>query len=282
MGEQNEITDYVLTNIDSYEKLNAPNKIVGEEKFKTELENLLNRHDVDIKPINSKIFGCEQNGTTLPFIVKAPSFESNENPEDSAKSCLESNKKHIELLGAEFVEEMSPISITNPKSVEAIKTTLTSGMNEFILPPETIDKIKTMSSFDVFAQDRRDIQNGVCVWEYITRNYNTMEPEMRTRLTTLLERLREAANQGYVFDFPTFPTSDKPMTQKNWDNLIVDREGPTFLDSSTIWKYQPREKIESGLIALGAQISLDLLNKKTTPEEAYTTMKQESERLSQP
>lgn len=282
MGEQNEITDYVLTNIDSYEKLNTPNKIMGEEKFKTELENLLNRDDVNIKPINSKIFGCEQNGTTLPFIVKAPSFESNENPEDSAKSCLESNKKHIELLGAEFVEEISPIRITNPKSVEAIKTSLTTGMNEFILPPETIDKIKEMSSYDVFAQDRRDVQNGVCIWEYIIRNYDTMEPEMKTGLTTLIERLRDSANQGYVFDLPTFPTSDKPMTQKNWDNLIVDREGPTFIDSSTIWKYQPGEKIESGLIALGAQISLDLLNKKTTPEEAYTTMKQESKRLSQP
>lgn len=279
MGEQNEITDYVLTNIDHYDNLNAPDKTGGEEKFKTELERLLNRDDVAIKPINSKIFGVEQNSTTLPFIIKVPSFEASENPESAAKDCLESNKKHIELLGSEFVEEMSLVRITNPKSVEAIKTTLSGGMNEFILSPETVDKIKEMSSFDVFAQDRRDVQNGVGVWEYIIRNYNTMEPEMKTRLTTLLERLREAANQGYVFDLPAFPTSDKQMKRMNWDNLIVDREGPTFLDSSTIWKYQPGEKIESGLIALGVQISLDLLSKKTTQEEAHTTMKLESERL---
>lgn len=279
MNEHHEITDYVLKNIDGYEKLNAPDKKQGEEKFKVELENLLNSDDIDIQPINSKIFGCEQKGVIIPFIIKAPSFESNDNPEDSARICFESNKKHTELLGAEFVEEMSPVRITNPKSVDAIKANLSTGMNEFILQPEALDKIKQMTYFDVFAQDRRDIENGICIWEYITRNYDSMEPKMKTKLITLMERLRDAANQGYIFDLPVFPTSEKPITGKNWDNLIVDNEGPTFLDSSTIWKDETGEKIEPKIIALGAQISIDLLNKKVNPKEAYKTMAEETKRI---
>ena len=278
MAKQNEVTDFVLTNVENYDNLNAPDKALGEAKFKAELEKLLNRDDVDFKPLNSKVFECTQDGTTLPFIVKGPSLEFG-----NANECLVASKTHAELLGEEFVEAMSPIRITNPNSAEIMRTAFSTGMNEFLLPPETIDDIKEASHFDVFAQDRRGVESGVCIWEYIIRNYKTMAPEMRTKLTTLLERLRNAANQGYVFDLPVFPSFlGVPITQKNRDNLIVDQEGPTFIDSSTIWKYEPGEKLESGMIALGAQISLDLLDKKTTPEEACVAMKQGSQTLSNP
>lgn len=278
MGEQNEVTDSVIANVDKYDILNAPNRDMGEEKFKIELEKLLNRDDIDFKPLNRKVFECRQGDTVLPFIIKCPSLGNGGTAEDN----LADSKKYIELLGKEFVEEMSPVTITNPKSVTTIKEMLTGGMDAFFLSEDVIQTIKDSPTIDVFVQNRRDVQNGVCVWDYVVQNYETMNPEMRIKLTTLLERVRDASNQGYVIDLPEFPKTSTPITgnARNWDGLMVDGKGPTIIDSSSLIKFEPGEQIQPKLNALGSQIALDLLNKRTTtPEEAYATMKQESAKL---
>lgn len=273
MSEKNEISDFVIRNTDKYEELNASNLALGEEKSNKKLESILNSDAIKFSELGPKVLTCSQNDIPLPFVIKGPSLEQGQFIEEN----YEAHKAHIQLLGEEFVEPMIPVRITNPESVKKIKEVFLAS--QYIQEDEK-GQIDKLDYVDVFVQDKRDLKNGSDLWDYIINNYAIMDDSMRTKLVTFLERLKNAADRGYLFDIPNFPEfQGETGKQTNHDNIIVDNEGPTFVDSGTIAKYEPKEKIESELISLGSQIALDLLKRKTNPEEAYTTMELESQRI---
>lgn len=273
MGEVHETTDFVLSNIGDYSDLNASNKKDAGAKFDQKLGLLLNSNAIKFEPINQKIVRCSKDGRDLPIIIKAPDLESGKTLDET----LMDYEKHVELLGSEFVEAIIPIRITNPESVVTLKKTFLASA---FIPDELKTQLLDQDFIDVFAQDERDLRGGLNIWDYIIKNTDSMDESTKNNLIILLRRLINASDQGYYIDIPFFPDEENAIGKKrNRDNLIVDKEGPTLLDSGTIYKYEPKQMVGCELNALSAQIALDILEKKTIPKESYEIMGRESKRL---
>jgi len=132
----------------------------------------------------------DEGNQLLPIVLKLP------NPYYSpkhARSMERVHQKHVELLGPEFVEDMTLISITNPKLLQVIKKQYEPlKLPIFEFPP----KVKC------FCQDLRGKNGYDCLFSYIVHNYETMSPRLKEDILEVLNRLEQATNGGYHFDIP--------------------------------------------------------------------------------
>jgi len=272
-----ETGDFVLSKIKSYDELKRSTKEGGGEAFNLLLERIIN-DQVEIKPYFEDqkpfLFKClDMEGNELPFVMKAPF------PPDTSKAAdgvEKSHRKHVELLGHEFVEDMTRITIKKPQMVEGILQRFEESGSRASARPETVD---------VFIQDLRGIEGKLPnLWAYIVKNRNNMKPEMKRILITFFERMQGGMKKGYVFDMGEFPdrefTSDEEerLFQGKKSNVIVDAEGPSFIDSGSIM--MDREGRSYGPIPqLSAQLAIKLLQKEIELDFAMQQMREGRQRM---
>jgi len=264
------LTSFVLNNVTDINILNAPNNVLAEHKFDAEFEKQINDPRIRCVPLNVRVFGCTQDDTPLPIVLKGLAFEPGCTPE----AYFQAYQLHISLLGYQFVEPIIPITITDPGKVDIIRTNYLLG-TEIVTPSdEVVSQIKEASSFILFAQERHDLKSLPDMWSYIIDNCKTMSVDERKLLQDFLDNLKEAANLGYAFDFPPFPISTDRLPQKNSDNVVVKNGKPIVIDSFTIWKFEPHETVNTELIIASCDVATKLLGQSITPNESYQQMQQ--------
>ena len=211
-------------------------------------------------------FGCfDDKGNQLPFLVRIVGAG------DDPARMEYSSGKHIELLGDEFVYELQRSKIIDPQKVEAIRQRLLVDIQN----PDWKNKLAAeRASFDVFVQRlREEAGSRYPLWEYVVKFYDKMDPLMRQKMVLFIERLGKAIDQGWVFDLPSFPeTEDGVKNGKNRDNVVVDGEGPVFLDVEEIWnaKEDPRHVYQNKEFSLSCQVVLGLLKNQICLDEAFS------------
>lgn len=262
-----DITDYVIKRSHSYDDLNAGALGEGENKYREILEKQVNSSTrwepfAKAEQYPNLFQGYDDQGRELQFILKIV------RPSENAADIEEVHKKHVQLLGPEFVEDMTRIKITNPNLVKQIKERAALWKGFFPQYPES------QTEFEAFVQDKRSKTEGQNLWIYIIDHRSDMPPAMRTKILTFLQRVIAGIEQGYVFDLDIFPnrlpTGDSK--REEWNNAVVDKEGPAIIDSGSIWTIKQKQPFAKEIV-LSAQVATSLLKDEVSLEEAFEKMK---------
>ncbi len=205
-------------------------------------------------------------------------------PDETPSMIENSSRKHLELLGREFVYPLRRTKIFNPLKVETIRERILADTILYTKLERKASAQKT--SFDVFVQQLRAGHDpSYPLWEYVVKSYDdTTEFPNRQKVITFLERLKRAVDLGWVFDLPPFPNSESQVDSgHNRVNARVDREGPVFLDVETIWnaKDDPRHELERRSLGLSFDAVLRLLRGEIGLDQAFSMVKKGNENLFQ-
>lgn len=263
-----EQTEAMLNFISSYDLLNAVSLQAGENRYQRKMERFINTCVQRLEFGEGdlvKLYGADHQ--FMPIVLKIP------NPYYSprhARSMERAHRKHVELLGTKFVEDMTPINITNPHLLTKIKKQYESFIPLFPIRdfPQKVP---------CFCQDLRGKNGHESLYLYIVHNYKTMSPRIREEIFEFLDRIEKAINRGYYFDIPEdFPDADtNPEDDRKLNgvtNIFVDQEGPSFIDSSILCRercFTREHKIQKQSIALAKK----LISGKVSLQESYMEMK---------
>lgn len=287
-------TDAVIKTVGLFKDLHAPTFKKGETKYKKALEsyiiNTAKKSEIRDRPPNRSFDGnfidllklYDEHDQLLPIVLKVPDIYRY--PE-SIKAIQASHNKHVELLGPEFVEDMTLIEITDP--------TLLAKLRENADRYKPYGAVQYPEKVFAFVQDLRKQKWDIGLFDYIIQNYQNMNPALRNKIADFLTRLSNSMRNGYVFDLKStmyticFPentrslSSPKTNLEANESNIIVDEEGPTFIDSGDIGKRSSREIKENPILPpeIDVEVALRLVKGEIGLDQARQELKARYETL---
>ncbi|PIZ66077.1 hypothetical protein COU87_03875 [Candidatus Roizmanbacteria bacterium CG10_big_fil_rev_8_21_14_0_10_39_12] len=228
------VTDLVVDSLNSYDQLNPPIQISGDsskernDAFRYQLESTVNQSKIirytSGNSFNSAIFQlADKQENPIPILLKVINPDKQNQVDDMEKA----HQLHVDLLGAEFVEDMTRVTVTN----EAI-------LNHF----RTETSQSQMSSIEAFAQDLRGLDKKQSLFQYLLEHRGSdTSPKLRGNIKLFLERLVDGYGKGYSFDIGIFPDGQTIFSSvegnEKFANILVDDEGVTFIDSGLLRKF---------------------------------------------
>lgn len=226
--QRHDVTDLVLKKLRSFSQLNPKTKSSEnptqkrEQAFRQKLEKIVNQSRVaefkEGEGSNLDLFQLlDENCQKRPILVKVIKPERQEQANDMESA----HKLHVDLLGEEFVEDMTRVSITN---IEILKKYNTGN--------------KEVKSLEAFVQDLRGTEQKRGLFSFLlTTDLSKISPELKGKLKIFFERILDAYIKGYGFELDIFPLTEPEISDsEKRAGIIIDNEGITFIDTNLIYK----------------------------------------------
>lgn len=228
------VTDLVVDSLNSYDQLNPPIQISGDsskernDAFRYQLESTVNQSKVirytSGNSFNSAIFQlADKQEKPIPILLKVINPDKQNQVDDMEKA----HQLHVDLLGAEFVEDMTRVTVTNEDILNHFRAE--TGQSQ-------------ISSIEAFAQDLRGLDKKQSLFQYLLEHRaSDTSPKLRGNIKLFLERLVDGYGKGYSFDVGIFPDEQTIFSSvegnEKFANILVDDEGVTFIDSGLLRKF---------------------------------------------
>lgn len=232
--QRHNVTGLVKDGLKNYSQLNPKIKygenpaLKRDEVFRRRLEKIINRSEVvgfdEGSGANTIIFQLLGNDRQkIPILVKVIEREL----QGDIKQMESSHQLHRKLLGAEFVEDMTRVTITNKKILT----------NEKVIHKYR-NGDKKIESVEAFVQDRRGLDKKQGLFRFLLKNdLSSISPKLKSKLRTFFGKILDAYLNGYGFEFDIFPYNLSEVTKTDISaGILVDDEGVGFIDSTFIYK----------------------------------------------
>lgn len=268
--QRHDVTDLLLRKLARFNRLNpkiqpGENPTLKRNKvYAKKIQSIVNQSNIvefyDGKGENVDLFQLsDKKKQKLPILVKIVKPDR----QDDADRVESTHKLCVDLLGPEFVEDATRITVINKQ----ILLTYKNG------------KYKNRERLEGFVQDLRGLDHKESLYKYLLGHDYTLIPQnQRFKIKLFFEKVIEAFQKGYAIDLGVFPESLSDMEETDFRaNLLIDLEGVSIIDTGVIFKI-PGDSMWK-LYFQDLQIACQLFAGKINQQQAFEAERNSSKNL---
>lgn len=247
--QKHAVTDLVIGQLRELGEMNPGTSDDQDHVFRQKLETIINRSKVVEYTgglgENSDLFQLlDKDGNPIPILVKVVKGDRQEDADRIEKT----HTRYIELLGPEFVEDITRVTITNR---------------------QILSNYPQNKRIEAFVQDLRALDGKKSLFQFLLENNpKSISPNRKRQTALFLERVLDAYVKGYAADLGAFPWSPSDELENDIRaNVLIDTEGISLIDSGLIIEVADDNRWKGYFSDL--KTACLLFSGTITPSEAY-------------